>query len=114
MKADVTFTVGKADLPRAKLVMRRSPARCAPLSIRYEEDIVKVSIVGLGMRTHAGVAARMFQLLAGGWDQHPGDLHERDQDLVPGLDEVCRARRPRVARWLRARRQSLTGPVLPS
>jgi aspartate kinase len=32
--------------------------------VRYDEDVVKVSIVGLGMRSHAGVAARMFALLA--------------------------------------------------
>ncbi|WP_437717504.1 aspartate kinase [Sorangium sp. So ce448] len=64
VKADVTFTVGKADLPRAKLVMEKVASSVRAVSIRYEEDIVKVSIVGLGMRTHAGVAARMFQLLA--------------------------------------------------
>ncbi|WP_437329235.1 aspartate kinase [Sorangium sp. So ce327] len=64
VKADVTFTVGKADLPRAKLVMEKVASAVRAMSIRYEEDIVKVSIVGLGMRTHAGVAARMFQLLA--------------------------------------------------
>ena len=32
--------------------------------MRYDEDIVKVSIVGLGMRSHAGVAAKMFGILA--------------------------------------------------
>ncbi|MDC0685255.1 MULTISPECIES: aspartate kinase [Sorangium] len=64
VKADVTFTVGKADLPRAKLVMEKISSGVRAMSVRYEEDIVKVSIVGLGMRTHAGVAARMFQLLA--------------------------------------------------
>ncbi|WP_437930418.1 aspartate kinase [Sorangium sp. So ce291] len=64
VKADVTFTVGKADLPRAKLVMEKIAGGVGAVGIRYEEDIVKVSIVGLGMRTHAGVAARMFQLLA--------------------------------------------------
>ncbi|XXT42827.1 aspartate kinase [Sorangium sp. So ce513] len=64
VKADVTFTVGKADLPRAKVVMEKIAGGVNAVGIRYEEDIVKVSIVGLGMRTHAGVAARMFQLLA--------------------------------------------------
>ncbi|AUX41456.1 aspartate kinase [Sorangium cellulosum] len=64
VKADVTFTVGKADLPRAKLVMEKIAGGVGAVGVRYEEDIVKVSIVGLGMRTHAGVAARMFQLLA--------------------------------------------------
>ena len=32
--------------------------------VRYDDDIVKVSIVGLGMRSHAGIAAKMFQILA--------------------------------------------------
>jgi aspartate kinase len=64
VKADVTFTVGKADLPKAKLVMERITQAVGAVGVRYEEDIVKVSIVGLGMRSHAGVAARMFQLLA--------------------------------------------------
>lgn len=64
VKADVTFTVGKADLPKAKLVMEHIAGLVSAVGIRYEEDIVKVSIVGLGMRSHAGVAARMFQLLA--------------------------------------------------
>ena len=32
--------------------------------MRYDEDVVKISIVGLGMRSHAGVAAKMFKILA--------------------------------------------------
>ena len=32
--------------------------------MRYDEDVVKVSIVGLGMRSHAGIAAKMFRILA--------------------------------------------------
>jgi aspartate kinase len=34
-------------------------------AVEYDPDIVKVSIVGLGMRSHAGIAAKMFRLLAG-------------------------------------------------
>jgi aspartate kinase len=63
-KTDVTFTVTKADLPRAKLVMGAAFAEVNALEVRYDEDIAKVSIVGLGMRSHAGVAAQMFQILA--------------------------------------------------
>ena len=63
-KTDVTFTVPKADLERAKLVMNKIAQEVNALGIRYDEDIVKVSIVGLGMRSHAGVAAKMFALLA--------------------------------------------------
>ncbi len=63
-KTDVTFTVTKADLPRVKLVVDRIALGVHAREVRYDEDIVKVSIVGLGMRSHAGVAAQMFRILA--------------------------------------------------
>ena len=63
-KTDVTFTVGRADLPQAKVLVEKLVGDVGAQSVRYDEDIVKVSIVGLGMRSHAGVAARMFQILA--------------------------------------------------
>ena len=64
-KTDVTFTVGRADLPKTQALVERIVGGVGAQSVRYDEDIVKVSIVGLGMRSHAGVAARMFKLLAG-------------------------------------------------
>jgi aspartate kinase len=63
-KTDVTFTITKADLPRARPLMDAIAAEVHALDVRYDEDIAKVSIVGLGMRSHAGVAARMFKILA--------------------------------------------------
>ena len=63
-KTDVTFTVTKADLPKAKAMMGQIMAEVRATDVRYDEDIAKVSIVGLGMRSHAGVAARMFRILA--------------------------------------------------
>jgi aspartate kinase len=66
-KTDVTFTVTKADLGKVRQVMDRVAATVHASAVRYDEDVVKVSIVGLGMRSHAGVAAQMFRLLA---DQH--------------------------------------------
>jgi aspartate kinase len=63
-KTNVTFTVGRADLPKVKLIMERMVGAVGAREVRYDEDIVKVSIVGLGMRSHAGVAAKMFQLLS--------------------------------------------------
>jgi aspartate kinase len=63
-KTDVTFTVPKADLAKARVVMDRIAAEVHAREIRYDEDIAKVSIVGLGMRSHAGVAAQMFKILA--------------------------------------------------
>ena len=63
-KTDVTFTVTRADLGKVKLVMDQVAAAVQASAVRYDEDVVKVSIVGLGMRSHAGVAARMFRILA--------------------------------------------------
>jgi len=61
---DVTFTVGKADLARTKASIAEIGAQVGMHSVVIDDSIVKVSIVGLGMRSHAGIAAKMFQLLA--------------------------------------------------
>ena len=63
-RADVTFTVPTAELKRAKPFIEEIGKSLGARQIRYDEDVVKVSIVGLGMRSHAGVAAKMFRLLA--------------------------------------------------
>lgn len=61
---DLTFTVPKADYKKAiSLVEKTAPAIQAQ-GVTVDPNIAKVSIVGVGMRTHAGVAAKMFQLLA--------------------------------------------------
>jgi aspartate kinase len=61
---DVTFTVGKADLARTKATIALVGAQVGMDSCVVDDAIVKVSIVGLGMRSHAGIAAKMFALLA--------------------------------------------------
>ncbi|HVB78690.1 MAG TPA: aspartate kinase [Candidatus Binataceae bacterium] len=61
---DVTFTVGRDDLRGALELCRLMASEIGAVGVRHEEQVAKVSIVGLGMRTHAGVAARMFQVLA--------------------------------------------------
>ena len=63
-RADVTFTLGKSDLARAKPFIVEVAKRLGTTEVRYDEDIVKVSIVGLGMRSHAGIAAKMFRIMA--------------------------------------------------
>ena len=62
--ADLTFTVARADLDRAVAVLeeRRSALGFAALS--PDANVVKVSVIGVGMRSHAGVAQQMFQTLA--------------------------------------------------
>jgi aspartate kinase len=61
---DVTFTVQKADLARVRKTVDALVPAIRARGVSYDESIAKVSIVGLGMRTHAGVAARMFDILA--------------------------------------------------
>jgi aspartate kinase len=65
-RTDMTFTVPKGDLKRATEVLRST---CADLfgggeRISTSEGLAKVSIVGVGMRSHAGVAGRTFEMLA--------------------------------------------------
>lgn len=63
-RVDVSFTVPRADLPRAKDVVKEQLAKVGAEGFDVDNDMAKVSIVGVGMRSHAGVAARMFAVLA--------------------------------------------------
>ncbi len=61
----LTFTLAKGDLKRARdLLVKNCADLCPAERIRAEDNFCKVSIVGVGMRSHAGVAAKMFDLLA--------------------------------------------------
>ncbi len=60
---DLTFTLPKGDLKRARDLVAKADL-CPVDHIRTEENLCKVSIVGVGMRSHAGVAAKMFDILA--------------------------------------------------
>ena len=62
--ASITFTLPKTDLARAKPWIEEIARGIGAREVRYDEDVVKVSIVGLGMRSHAGIAAKMFRILA--------------------------------------------------
>jgi aspartate kinase len=61
---DLTFTVPKADCKKALAIVEKSLPAVHARGIKVDNDIAKVSVVGVGMRTHAGVAARMFEALA--------------------------------------------------
>ena len=63
-RASITFTLAKTDLARAKPWIEQIGKSLGAREIRYDEDVVKVSIVGLGMRSHAGIAAKMFRIMA--------------------------------------------------
>ncbi|MBK3775425.1 aspartate kinase [Azospirillum sp. YIM DDC1] len=61
---DMTFTVGKADIARGVKVLEDAKAELNYKRIVSDANVVKVSVIGVGMRSHAGVAQRMFKALA--------------------------------------------------
>jgi aspartate kinase len=61
---DLTFTVTKTDAVKACEIAARIAQDIGAREVISDDQIAKVSIVGLGMRSHAGVASRMFRLLA--------------------------------------------------
>ncbi len=61
---DFTFTVPKADFKKALLITKEAASEIHAKDVFTDENISKVSVVGLGMRSHAGVATRMFETLA--------------------------------------------------
>src|SRR5208282_6623272 len=62
-KASIGFTVLHNELPTTLAVLRPLAAELGA-TVEHEEQVSKVSVVGTGMRTHAGVAERMFTALA--------------------------------------------------
>ena len=61
---DMTLTVGNADLERTISVLEKNRETLAYRELKADPNVVKVSVIGVGMRSHAGVAQRMFQALA--------------------------------------------------
>ncbi len=60
---DLTFTVRKEDLPRARKLAEEASRKLLAGEIRIDPNVAKVSVVGVGMRSAAGVAAKMFAAL---------------------------------------------------
>jgi aspartate kinase len=61
---DLTFTVQASELPRALQVLKTARDDIGYFDVNSSADVVKVSVIGIGMRSHAGVAASMFKALA--------------------------------------------------
>ena len=61
---DFTFTVDKSDANKAEDILQKTSQTLGGGSIEVDDEIAKISIVGRGMRAHAGVASKMFQTLA--------------------------------------------------
>jgi aspartate kinase len=61
---DMTFTVPVADYERAMQTLRDAQPDIGHADLQGANDVVKVSVIGIGMRSHAGVAAKAFRALA--------------------------------------------------
>ncbi|MBN2282436.1 MAG: aspartate kinase [Deltaproteobacteria bacterium] len=62
---DMTFTVSRKDVRDVKKLLDSVASDVGAQSVEYDENISKISIVGVGMKSHAGVASHMFDALAG-------------------------------------------------
>src|SRR5690606_18217675 len=63
-RTDFTFTVHRNDFKRAREVLERVKDELHAREVSADSKIAKVSIVGVGMRSHAGVATQMFEALS--------------------------------------------------
>ena len=61
---DFTFTVHRNDFEEAKAILEGLTSDLGGRAIQGDNEIVKISVVGVGMRSHAGIASRMFRALA--------------------------------------------------
>jgi aspartate kinase len=61
---DFTFTVHRADYKKALETLRRTAGQLAAREVTGDDKIAKISVVGVGMRSHAGIASQMFKTLA--------------------------------------------------
>ncbi|MGH6677037.1 MAG: aspartate kinase, partial [Xanthobacteraceae bacterium] len=61
---DITFTVASADFDRAKAILEKTKAQIGYAALQGAGDVAKVSAIGIGMRSHAGVAAIAFKALS--------------------------------------------------
>ena len=63
-RTDLTFTIGKADLPRAIEVLKQPSKDLTGAVVESSSGVAKISVIGIGMKSHAGVAQKMFKTLA--------------------------------------------------
>ena len=81
---EVSFTVAAGDLAETLGAAEAAAKAIGASGVTHDAEVAKVSVVGLGMRTHTGVATTMFEALAAGRHQHRDDHDQRDQDQRPG------------------------------
>ncbi len=61
---DMTFTVSKKDLKEAKIIVEQTAKEICAKKVEVDDEVAKVSIIGVGMASHSGVASKMFTTLA--------------------------------------------------
>jgi aspartate kinase len=104
-KTDLTFTVPVAEFTtRPRRTIEAAKHGSALPRMEGYGDVAKVSVIGVGMRSHAGVAATAFKALADKGINIRGDHHLRDQDFDPDRRRLYRACGPDFAFGIRTRR----------
>lgn len=63
-QTDITFTVGQSDYERALAIIEAAREQIGFSRVEGDPEVVKISVIGVGMRSHAGVAQKMFNALA--------------------------------------------------
>ena len=63
-ETDITFTVPNRDLEKTRDLLKRVVKKIGAGGAKYDKNVAKISVVGIGMRSHSGVAAKMFTALA--------------------------------------------------
>ncbi len=61
---DLTFTVSRKDIKQVRKLLEEAGKDVGATGLQFDENIAKISIIGVGMRSHAGVASKMFATLA--------------------------------------------------
>lgn len=61
---DISFTVPKSDIRKALEITKEVASEIGAKGVAFDENVAKLSVVGIGMRSHSGVAAKMFEALA--------------------------------------------------
>ena len=61
---DLTFTVNRSEYPRARSILEKISAELKAREVVGDDQLAEISIVGVGMRSHAGIASTMFEAMA--------------------------------------------------
>ena len=99
---DISFTVPESDLAASTEVCEALVPELGATGVISDDDVARVSLVGVGMKTHPGVTALTFETLAAVRHQHRDDLDLVDPDLVPDPGRPGRGGGAGPARRLRA------------